>query len=359
METNMTRSPAAYPRITVITPSYNQGRFLNDCIESILAQRYPNLEYIVIDGGSTDESLGILERQRRHISYWVSEPDGGQSEAINKGFRKATGDLVAWLNADDFYLPGAFQTVAEVYRKHPDASFYFGDGLRVDEAGRTLSRFSPRTNDTFDRTALLFGLNYVLQPATFINRLHLARIPHLDTELRYGLDTDLWLRLSAFAAPMAIPACLAASREYETTKTSSGSFHRVEELRRIAEKHSGLALTPGALCYFLDTLHRLARSRPDVYPPAFLTDIEWFWKVVRGFLRPFGARHDGFPLEKGAGEEPATDASEPLVPAGLVEHLRAELRAAREEIEALRQNAVKRRMKQFSARMFRLVTRES
>jgi glycosyltransferase involved in cell wall biosynthesis len=337
----------------VVTPSYNQGRFLEECIRSVLFQDYTDLEYIIIDGGSTDDSLDILARYADRIAHWVSEPDGGQSDAINKGFRAATGDLVAWLNADDFYLPGALAAVAEAYRRRPDASFYFGDGLRVDEAGRTLGRFAPEGNDTFDRDALVYGLNYILQPATFINRRYLAGADPLDVDLCYGLDTDLWIRLSAAAPPVPLTACLAASREYQTTKTASGSFARAEELRRIAEKYSGLPLTPGALCYYLDTLHRLACQRPDAYPPAFRTDVEWFWKVVRGFMKHYGARFDGFPL-RGAGDD---GPPEHAAPAGLVEGLRQGLRAARAEIEALRHNAMRRRLRRLSGRLVRLIVR--
>ena len=116
------------PRISVVTPSFNQGRFLEQCITSVLNQDYPDLEYIVIDGGSSDESVDVLRRYEKHFAFWVSEPDKGQSDALNKGFRRATGDLAVWLNADDFFLPGAFAAVAAAYQQNPDASFYFGDG---------------------------------------------------------------------------------------------------------------------------------------------------------------------------------------------------------------------------------------
>ena len=284
------------PRITVVTPSFNQGRFLPECIDSILRQDYPNLEYFVIDGGSTDDSVRVLERYREHITWWVSEPDGGQSDAINKGFRRATGDLVAWLNADDYYLPGAFQTVVEAYRANPAASFYFGDGLRVDESGQTIARFAPETNDYFDSTALVYGLNYILQPSTFIRRASLEEVGYLDESLKYGMDSDLWMRLARLAQPLPIPACLSASREYATTKTASGSFPRAEELRRIGEKHSGLPLTPGALCYYLDTIHRTVRQHPDAYPPSFLAEVERFWNAASGAMARHGARPDGFPI---------------------------------------------------------------
>jgi hypothetical protein len=300
----MTAEPTL-PRISIVTPSFNQGRFLEECIVSVLNQGYPRLEYIVIDGGSTDASLEIIRRYQDRFSFWVSERDGGQADGINKGFGRATGDLVAWLNSDDFYLPGALMRIAEAYQKNPDASFYFGNGLRVDSAGRTLASFFPDDRIVFRREALLHGLNYILQPATAISRRHLLTAGDLDSELRYGLDTDLWLRLSALTEPQPVPFNLAASREYGETKTASGAFPRVEELRRIAERHSGIGMTPGALCYLLDTLTRLAEERPDVYPPSFRRDIAQFWQATSALLERHGARADGFPstnLHPPAGE---------------------------------------------------------
>jgi glycosyltransferase involved in cell wall biosynthesis len=283
------------PRISVITPSYNQGRFLGDCIASVVRQSYPDLEYIIIDGGSTDDSVSIIQHHQDQIMFWVSEPDEGQSDAINKGLRKATGDIVAWLNADDYYLPGAFATVAGAYQAHPEASFYFGDGLRVDESGKPISGFFPDGKVIFSHAALVFGLNYILQPATFIRRIHLVEINYLDSRLHYGMDTDLWIRLAELAPPSPISNQLAASREYGSTKTSTGSFQRIEELRRIAEQHSGIPITPGVICYFLDTLYRLTRDRDDVFPKDYMRDIEKFWAASAKLMQRYGARPDGFP----------------------------------------------------------------
>jgi glycosyltransferase involved in cell wall biosynthesis len=282
------------PRISIVTPSFNQGRFLEECLLSVLNQNYANLEYLVIDGGSTDRSVEIIKKYADRLAYWVSEPDGGQADAINKGLRRATGEVVAWLNSDDYYLPGALAAVAEAYGKNPHASFYFGDGYRVAENGQQLSTFYPDGKVRFSRPALIYGLNHILQPAAFMNRARLAEINYLDASLRYGLDTDLWIRLSDKAGPAAVPVPLAASREYGATKTSTGSFPRIEELRQIAERHSGLALTPGALNYFLHTLYELAVERGYVYPPAFQMQIVKFWKSAQGLLAAYGARPDGF-----------------------------------------------------------------
>ncbi len=285
-----------WPRISVITPSYNQGRFLGECLDSVFRQGYPDLELIVIDGGSADGSAGIIKAREARLAYWCSEPDEGQAAAVNKGLRLATGELVAWLNADDFYLPGALASVARAYRRNPHASFYFGDGLRVDKNGDPLGRFFPGGRVGFDLRALVYGLNCLLQPATFVNRAALSEVGLLDPALRYGLDTDLWIRLATHAPPSPVDALLAASREYPETKTAAGSFARVEELRRIAEGYGGVAMTPGALCYFLDTLLRLARERRDVFPESYEESIQTFWGATARLLADYGAGPDGFPL---------------------------------------------------------------
>jgi hypothetical protein len=275
-------------------------------MDSVFGQGYPALEFIVIDGGSSDGSVQIIKANEARLAFWCSEPDEGQADAINKGLRMATGELVAWLNADDFYLPGALMCVARAYRQNPHASFYFGDGLRVDKNGEPLGRFFPGGRVSFDLRAFIYGLNHLLQPATFIHHAKLLEVGLLDPALRYGLDSDLWIRLAAHAPPSPVTAMLAASREYPQTKTASGSFKRVEELRRVAEKYGGVAMTPGALCYFLDTLHRLAREREDVFPESYQHSIQTFWAATSNLLALYGAGPDGFPLN---GHHPASDAA--------------------------------------------------
>ena len=122
-----------YPTISVIIPSFNQGKFFERTLVSILSQKYANLELIIIDGGSTDETLSVIEEYEKYIDYWVSEPDSGQSHALNKGLARATGDIFAWQNSDDLYLPGAFSTVAEAFQVHPDIAACYGNWISIDE----------------------------------------------------------------------------------------------------------------------------------------------------------------------------------------------------------------------------------
>lgn len=283
--------------ISIITPSLNQGRFLRTCLHSIFSQEYPDLEVMVVDGGSCDESTAVMREYAGRLAWSVSEPDGGQSEAINKALARASGDLVSWLNADDYLLPGALRAVAAAYRRDPSAPFYYGNGLRVDERGVSQAPFFAGGTPAFSRDALMFGLNYILQPAAFIQRAAWSRVGPLDVALRWGMDTDLWIRLSALGTPVAIDESLAASREYGATKTASGMFERIEELRRIAYRHTGAEITPGVLCYFADTLHRYARSREDVFGTKYCRDgIEPFWSATANLMRRFAAGPDGTPI---------------------------------------------------------------
>jgi len=283
------------PKISVVTPSFNQGQFLEKCITSVIKQDYPDFEYIIVDGGSTDNSLDIIAEYEQYLAYSVSESDNGQSSAINKGFEKAKGDLVAWLNSDDYYLPGAFRKVAEAYGRNPEASFYFGNGLRVDSEGMKKSSFFESGTVNFNRDALLYCLNYILQPATFINASYLKKIDFLDEGLDYGMDTDLWLRLSREKMPVFVPETLAASREYGDTKTSTGSFQRIEELRQIAEKHTGQPMTPGILLYFLDTLRRFICQEESLFPRRFDLEADLFSRQVSHLMRDFDINCIGFP----------------------------------------------------------------
>src|SRR5512134_129792 len=131
------------PKISIVTPSFNQGKYLERTIRSVIEQDYPNLEYIIIDGGSTDESVEIIRKYEKHLAYWVSEPDRGQSHAINKGFDRATGEIFGWLNSDDWYVPGALKAVAEAFAANPEAGAVVGAGEMVDEEGKLVLRCEP------------------------------------------------------------------------------------------------------------------------------------------------------------------------------------------------------------------------
>lgn len=284
----------SWPRISIVTPSLNQGRFIEHCIHSVAAQHYPDVEHIVIDAGSTDDTHAVIERQRHCLAQVVVEPDDGAADAINKGLRLCTGDVVAWLNADDYLLPGALEQVAAAWRRDPHASFWFGNGMRVDEDGNWKQPFNAQPI-MFDRRALVEGVDYILQPATFMNRKAVAAVGGLDTTLRWAFDWDLWIRLAAVAPPRPIQAVLAATREWGDTLTATGGFRRAEELRRLAERHSGHAITYGALCYYLDTLLREVNGPATGLTPELAEPVARLLEATATAMTAIGTDSYGMP----------------------------------------------------------------
>jgi glycosyltransferase involved in cell wall biosynthesis len=189
------------PRVTIITPSYNQAPFLEETIRSVLSQEYPDLEYIIVDGGSTDGSVEIIQRYAGRLAWWVSEKDRGQADAINKGFARATGEIVAWLNSDDYYLPGAIQAAVMELQNHPEAGMVFGDVVSIDGAG------VPFNVMTFGDWGLeeLLQFNIIGQPSVFARRSVLEKAGPLDLSLDLLLDVELWMRVALVAPIRYVP----------------------------------------------------------------------------------------------------------------------------------------------------------
>ncbi len=208
---------AALPKITVVTPSYNQARFLEQTILSVLNQGYPNLEYIIMDGGSTDGSVEIIRKYKDRLAYWVSEPDDGQADAIYRGFERSTGEILGWLNSDDYYLPGALWAVGEFFATHPSAEWVIGHSIQVDESGRLLcQRWCPRV--TFN--SLLYWKVGFEQPASFWRRGPFFAVGGFSREMQYCFDYDLFFRLARRSQPGRINVFLAATRLHAATKTN-------------------------------------------------------------------------------------------------------------------------------------------
>ncbi|MBN9309601.1 glycosyltransferase family 2 protein [Devosia sp.] len=181
------------PRISVVVPSYNQARWLGIALRSIVRQRYPELELIVIDGGSTDGSQDIIRDLEAHIAYWVSEPDGGQVHGLIKGFARATGDILCWINSDDLMLAGSMREAANYLLEHPEAGAVYGDTIWIDEDGRTLK--GQREID-FDRNLWLHTHNYVPGMSMYWRRSVFEQVGGLDPRYDLAMDADLWLRIS-------------------------------------------------------------------------------------------------------------------------------------------------------------------
>ena len=180
------------PRITIITPSYNQGQYIEQTIRSVLEQGYPNLEYIIIDGGSTDQTVDIIRKYEKHISYWVSEPDQGQAHAINKGLAKATGEVFNWLNSDDYYQPGALREVGERFAENKKLQVLCGyTHCYFDETGKTSHTYQMGIKPTVAQTCLNIEMN---QPGTFYRTPEIKVLGGVNQSLRYVFDNELWMR---------------------------------------------------------------------------------------------------------------------------------------------------------------------
>lgn len=242
------------PKITIITPSFNQGEFLEETIRSVLEQDYPNLEYFVVDGGSKDNSVEIIKKYERHIDWWVSEKDRGQQHAINKGLEKATGEVINYINSDDFLLPGALEIVAEAYKAHPEAGLFMGNGVLVDRQGNKIRTYSRRV--AFDYEALLKGSNYVLQQSTFFTRRSIQEFGMLDEALHFAADLEFFLRIGNKYSVVTIDAELAAFRWYEEIKTASGGFKQWVALWDVIGRYTKDSLTPGLLVEFFNVLQQ-------------------------------------------------------------------------------------------------------
>ncbi len=219
------------PLITIVTPSYNQSRYLEQTIRSVLAQDYPSIEYFVIDGGSTDSSVEIIQKHEKQLAGWASEKDKGQAEAINKGFQRAGGEFIAWLNSDDLYQPGAIRTAIETFQKHPEAGLVYGDVLSIDENSRS---FNLQTFRPFSLTDLM-AFNIISQPAVFMRRSVLEQAGLLDLSYHLLLDHQLWLRMARLAPMVYIPETLAAARYHAEAKNLARTADFGREAFRIVD----------------------------------------------------------------------------------------------------------------------------
>jgi len=215
--------------ISIITPSFNQARYLEQTLRSVLEQDYPNIEYWVIDGGSTDGSVDIIQRYAPRLAGWVSEKDSGQAEAVNKGFARASGDYIAWLNSDDLYYPGALAEAVRALEANPAAPFVFSDVESIDETGTAFNRMRYGSWGLAD----LMRFRIIGQPGVFMRRSVLLKAGFLDTSYQYILDHHLWLRLAALGAPCYVHGALwAAARVHPDAKnTAQAAGFRPEALR--------------------------------------------------------------------------------------------------------------------------------
>ena len=269
-----------YLKISVITPSFNQAQFIERTIQSVLGQNYPHLEYIVIDGGSTDDTLTILKKYQARLD-WFSEADKGQVDAINKGFKKATGDIVCWLNADDEFLPNTLQTVANYFNQHPRARLLYGDAEAIDESGRSYGLRGNVKPTTFEEL-VMFG-DFIVQPAAFWRSELINEVGFLDESLNYCLDYEYWLRVSQKFPLHYLPIPLARERFHPQAKTTQATFARIQEIEAVARRYGGPDIphrfrSERMAIYFMETLRQLSSANWG--------EAAHYWKAIFRELPP-------------------------------------------------------------------------
>ena len=241
-------------KFSVITPSYNQGNFIGQTIESVLSQAYPDIEYIVVDGGSTDNTIDILKSYGDRIK-WISEKDNGQTDAINKGMRMATGDILSYINSDDYFLPNTFDIIFKIFKENPQLMWLDGQCLLVDENGHKIQSLITSYRKflrLFPTKSMLSFANYISQPSAFWRREVMQEIGLFDENLRYTMDYDYWMRLFEKYPVKIVKENFACFRIHSSSKGGSQfKFQFVEELQVLRKYNSNKFL------YFLHYLHNL------------------------------------------------------------------------------------------------------
>ncbi len=219
------------PSISIVTPSYNQAQYLEQTIRSVLEQGYEPLEYFVIDGGSTDGSESLIKQYANQLSGWVSEKDNGQADAINKGFARCSGEIVAWINSDDYYLPNAFHVVAPIFAEQADVGLIYGDVLSVDANSKVFNIQKFKQYGLQD----LMAFNIISQPAVFMRRSVLEKAGYLDLKYHLLLDHHLWIRMARLTKMMYVPQVLAAARYHAEAKNLARTADFGKEAYQLVE----------------------------------------------------------------------------------------------------------------------------
>ncbi|WP_251952454.1 glycosyltransferase family 2 protein [Salinibacter ruber] len=231
------------PKISLVMPSYNQARFLETAIWSVVQQDYPRLEFVVRDGGSTDGSVEIIKEYEDQITEWSSKPDGGQAAVINEEWDRASGELLGWLNSDDVLAPGGLHAIGRAAKEHPEAVLFFGDCMIIDEDG---NRDHVVRKEGFDRETLLKGKSFA-QPSVFMRKSVLDEVGLLDDSLTYALDWSYFLKV-LWTYPESrikhVPSIISCSREYEGTKSRTGLVDEGEERREKIQEYLDEGILP-------------------------------------------------------------------------------------------------------------------
>ncbi len=222
--------------VSIVTPSYNQASFLEATIKSVLEQDYPQVEYIIIDGGSKDGSLEIIRSYASRLAWWVSEPDQGQTDAINKGFARATGQILAWINSDDTYQPRAISEAVKLLQARPDVGMVYGDSDIIDVKGKVIGRFRARQTDY---RRLRQGYVHIPQQSSFFRADLWRKVGPLDPTFYFAMDYDLWVRLASLAPLVYTPQLWANFRLHDNAKTVSADDRCWPEMLKVHQRLGG------------------------------------------------------------------------------------------------------------------------
>ena len=234
------------PKVSFIPPSYNQARFLEQTMRSVLEQDYPNLEYIVIDGGSKDGSREIIQKYADRLAYWQSQKDKGQTDAINQGFARATGEILAWLNSDDVFYPGAVSAAVRQLQQHPEVGMVYGNCHWINAEGKVIGDFPAAQTDL---KKLLRGYVHIPQQTAFFRAELWRKVAPLDDNFYFAMDYDLWTRLASLAPLRYMPEVWAAFRLHEGAKSIAEDDRCLPEMLRVHYRDGGRRISPLTLKY--------------------------------------------------------------------------------------------------------------
>jgi glycosyltransferase involved in cell wall biosynthesis len=277
-----------------VTPSYNQGKYLEQTIRSVLGQNYARIEYLVVDGASTDNSIEIIKKYFlesgsllpnnqqlavgfHKVNWWVSEKDSGQADAINKGFGRANGEIIAWLNSDDYYLPGTISEVVKVFEENPDVVMVYGDMLAVDERGQTINILKYKQYSLQD----LLCFQIIGQPSVFFRRVVLEKTGWLDTTFHFLLDHHLWVRIAQQGKILHVPQTWAAARYHAEAKNRAKAAEFGREAFRILD----WAKSQPGLAEAVSGVERRAQASANRVDARYLLDGGQPWSALRAWMR--------------------------------------------------------------------------
>jgi GT2 family glycosyltransferase len=250
--------------VSIVTPSFNQASYLEQTLRSVLEQDYPRIEYIVVDGASSDGSVDVIKKYADKLAWWVSEKDSGQAEAINKGLARATGEIIAWLNSDDYYLPNAISRAVKIFEENPDVVMVYGDMLAVDEHGHTINVLKYKKLTLED----LLCFQIIGQPAVFFRREAYEKTGGLDTSFHLLLDHQFWIRIAQHGKILHVDQTWAAARYHAQAKNRAKAAEFGREAFRILDWAKGQA----GLAEAVSSVERRARASANRVDARYLLD---------------------------------------------------------------------------------------